>query len=182
MAEKPTDAKKELELMTAIYDELEALPIEGRQRVIAWVSNALGVQLTTGSTNRMARPKVGAIAEAADRDHNIGVSGPYGSFAELYDAAGPTTNRAKALVGGYWFQECLRAEDFVSMDVNNELKNVGANVSNITVAFDGLINTTPRLVLQVKKSGKAQQARKRYKLTVAGIRAVEAMINDDGKE
>jgi hypothetical protein len=38
------------------------------------------------------------------------------------------------------------------------------------------METTPRLVLQLKKSGKSQQARKRYKLTTAGITEVERMI------
>jgi hypothetical protein len=32
------------------------------------------------------------------------------------------------------------------------------------------------LALQLKKSGKSKQSRKLYKLTVAGIKAVEAMI------
>ena len=35
----------------------------------------------------------------------------------------------------------------------------------------------PKLVLQVAKSGKTRQARKRYKVTREGIRRVQAMTN-----
>jgi hypothetical protein len=34
----------------------------------------------------------------------------------------------------------------------------------------------PALVLQLKKAGKSRQARKTYKVTVAGVKAVEAML------
>jgi hypothetical protein len=57
------------------------------------------------------------------------------------------------------------------------LKNLGQGLANITNAIDGLRNQKPALVLQLKKSGKSQQARKTYKLTVAGIKAVEVMID-----
>ena len=80
------------------------------------------------------------------------------------------------MVGGYWFQVCQKQEEFVSADVNKVLANVVGPLSNVTVAFDALKAAKPSLVIQVGKSGKAQQARKKYKLTIAGIRAVDEMI------
>jgi hypothetical protein len=100
----------------------------------------------------------------------------YASLAELYNAARPETGAQKVLVGGYWFQVCEGLQEFSAQLVNDQLKEIGAKVANVTVAFNTLKASNPSLVLQIRKSGKAQQARKQYKLTVAGIRAVEEMI------
>ncbi len=104
----------------------------------------------------------------------------YGSLAELYSAARPETGWQKVLVGAYWFQVCESSEEFSAQIVNDQLKEIGAKVANVTVAFNTLKAANPSLVLQIRKSGKAQQARKQYKLTVAGIRAVDEMINREG--
>jgi hypothetical protein len=80
-------------------------------------------------------------------------------------------------VGGYWLQVCQNSESFDGFSVNKELKDVGQGLGNITNAIDGLRSQKPALALQLKKSGKSQQARKTYKVTVPGIKAVEAMIN-----
>jgi hypothetical protein len=61
--------------------------------------------------------------------------------------------------------------------VNKELKLLGEGVPNITMAVDALRSQKPALAVQLQKSGKTRQARKTYKLTVAGIKEVERMIN-----
>src|SRR5262249_48226225 len=95
---------------------------------------------------------------------------------ELFDAANPTTGIDRALVAAYWFQAVLQHEDLDSQDINKELKHLGHPSKNITRDLDHLINRTPRYVMQVKKQGTTKQARKRYKLTREGIRAVERML------
>jgi hypothetical protein len=173
------DAKEELELMESIYSGLKRQPPEVRQRVLAWVLDRLdGAPLSLG--RRHSGTQHGAPHEANERITQGSVT--YGTFADLYNAAHSTTAKDMALVGAYWFQVCQGADEFVAAEVNKELKNAGAKVANITVAFNGLIESSPRLVLQVKKSGKSMQARKRYKLTLAGIKAVEDMIRGAGGE
>jgi DNA-binding PadR family transcriptional regulator len=61
--------------------------------------------------------------------------------------------------------------------LNKELKNLGHGVSNITSALDTLMSRKPALVIQTKKSGTSKQARKKYKLTLEGLRAVERMVS-----
>jgi hypothetical protein len=61
--------------------------------------------------------------------------------------------------------------------VNKHLKHLGHPVSNITRAIDTMIDQTPRLILQTSKSGRAKQARKRYKVTRQGVKHVLAMLN-----
>jgi hypothetical protein len=171
------NAREELQLMQTIYEGLEKHTPEVRHRILTWVLDRLDTPLAPRLKKHSQEPAQHDLAERTP-ESNV----PYATFAELYDAAGPTTGGQMALVGGYWFQVCQRQEDFVAADVNNQLKDAGAKVANITVAFNGLIETTPRLALQVKKSGTSKQARKRYKLTTAGIREVERMISGAGDE
>ena len=101
----------------------------------------------------------------------------YGSLAELHDSAQPKSNADKALVAGYWLQVCQGSESFDGFSANKDLKNLGHGIGNITIAINSLRRQKPALVLQLKKSGTSKQARKTYKVTVAGIMAVKAMIN-----
>jgi hypothetical protein len=92
------------------------------------------------------------------------------------DAADPKTDRARALVAGYWQQVCEGQPSFAAQSLNTNLKNLGYRLSNITVSLEGLKSDRPALVLQLKKDGTSRQARKTYKLTHEGIRRVETMI------
>jgi hypothetical protein len=177
------EALLELKAMQEVHASLINLSREGRSRVIAWAVGALEVSLLPsssspggGKTQQVTLPHSQGSAPAAEQQPTPGA---HPTFADLFSATSPTTNTEKALVGGYWLQVCQGTENFVSMAVNNELKNLGEGVENITSAFDGLKEVKPQLALQVRKDGKSQQARKRYKLTVAGIRGVEAMIRGE---
>jgi hypothetical protein len=101
----------------------------------------------------------------------------YGTFAELFNAAQPKTQADKALVAGYWLQVCRGADSFDGFSATKELKHLGEGVENITAAITALKVQKPALAMQLKKSGKSQQARKTYKLTIAGIQSVEGLIN-----
>jgi len=173
------DIDKEFTAMQTVFAALNELTEEGaRQRVMDYVVNRLGLSV-------QAKPKVSAKPAApddeADDDNESAAPTPanlmeYGSFAELYDAAQPKTQADKALVGGYWLQVCLGGESFDGFAINKELKNLGEGIANITSAVDQLKTPKPALAIQLKKSGKSRQARKTFKVTVAGIKAVEAMI------
>lgn len=76
----------------------------------------------------------------------------------------------------YWFQFIKGDADIDSQSVNTELKHLGHGVGNITQAFAGLIARKPQLVIQTKKEGKTQQARKKYRVTQEGKKAVDAML------
>ena len=83
------------------------------------------------------------------------------------------------LVVCYWQQVLQGAETLEAQLVNTELKHMGRGVSNITRALGDLIDRKPHLVMQTYKSGAGRQARKKYKLTTAGIRKVEEMLGKD---
>lgn len=170
----------ELELPTigTVLTALKGLPDdEARQRVLEYVAARLGLVAVASkrqSTGQMELDETETAQEAMDAAVS---QTTFVTFAELFDAAGPKTTAERALVAGYWLQVCQGADSFSGQAANTDLKHLGQAVANITTAVDTLKNQKPALALQLKKSGKSQQARKSYKLTVAGVKAVEAMLN-----
>jgi hypothetical protein len=155
---------EELSAMQLVLDTLEGLDGEARLRVLSWVTNKLGLKRS-----------LPAHAEPGAEPKNGGGLANFLSFADLFTATSPSNNAEKALVAGYWLQICQGQEQFTSQAANKELQNLGHVVSNITDAFGQLQAKKPALAIQVKKSGKSQQARKQYKLTQAGVDAVKNM-------
>jgi len=56
------------------------------------------------------------------------------------------------------------------------LRHLGYAAGNITSALAQLIGGKPQLAIQTHKSGSSKQARKRYRLTNEGLRAVERLL------
>lgn len=165
--------------MRAVFSALKGLPDdEARTRVLNYAASRLSLSMGSswGSAQAAATESVGN-GETEIQTAVTPTPNTFTTFAELFDATHPQSNADKALVAGYWLQVCQGAESFSGLAVNTELKHLGEAVSNVTTAIDGLKNQKPALALQLKKSGKSQQARKSYKITVAGVKAVEAMIH-----
>lgn len=173
------DMRLEMEAITGSAKLFEKLSPEGQQRAFSYLGNVLGLSKIVSAGPAAKAGGSGALVSGMP-EAVAGGSIKYTNFAELYHAARPETGWQMVLVGGYWFQVCGQQEEFGAQAVNDCLKEIGAKVANVTVAFNRLKAANPSLVLQLRKSGKAQQARKQYKLTVAGIRAVEQLIGREG--
>lgn len=175
MTDTPPDPVAEMSAMKAVHDALAPLSAPSRNRVMAWVSSVLSISQPAYAAQHVAHlPPASSAGAAGSVGHTSAVE--FSSFADLFGDAGPVTDSDKALVGGYWLQVVQGAEDFVAQAVNEELKNTGNAVGNITRAFDALRGSKPQLVRQLEKSGKSQQARKKFKLTTAGIQRVQTML------
>jgi len=175
MNENPKDPLTEISAMQRLVEALAGLDRDAIARVLRWATERYEV------TCQRALPARHAAApnDVLQTETPVGESSRpprFEHFADLYNAASPSTDSDRALVGGYWTQYCLGETDFVAQGINAALKDLGHQVSNITGAFDSLKAKRPALVLQVKKSGSTRQARKKYKLTAAGKTAVEDMI------
>jgi hypothetical protein len=161
-----TSITGELGAMAQIEAVLTALAEDERSRVLQWVnsrfkSSATKVIIMDGGSPGSAGP---------DTRENAG------SLADLFDAAAPPTEADRALVVAYWLQFRQGAEDLESQAVNSELKHLGHGVLNITRALDDLKTRRPALIIQTRKSGSTKQARKRYRVTAEGKKAVEHML------
>jgi hypothetical protein len=167
----------EIKAMSEVADALKELEEEeARVRVLRWATTrfAPSVRVSSGRSEALDE------SESEDEEGRT-LTSEYQVFADLFDAARPRTDPERALVGGYWTQVIEQNSDFASQTVNNALKDVGHGIGNITDALGALQDRRPSLVRQVQKSGRTRQARKKYKLTSAGIAAVERMIRGEGE-
>jgi hypothetical protein len=156
----------ELQAMAQIEAALQGLDEEVRARVILWVN---------------ARYRGGSISSRKplppSEEGETNEPGTYETLAEFYDAARPSTDADKVLVVSYWYQFRENATDVESQKVNTDLKHLGHGVGNVTRAFEALKATKPALIIQTRKEGTTKQARKRYKVTGEGKKAVERLVS-----
>lgn len=156
-------ADPELQALTTIQSLLAKLPDDSQARIVTWMSS---------------RFRIAGLGLASEQLSTSLKSGEpeFSDVATLFVTANPSTGPEKALTVAFWLQECMHQEDFEGFAVNTELKHLGHGLKNITDALNGLIEHKPQLAVQLRKSGKTQQARKRYKLTVEGVRKIRQMV------
>lgn len=160
----------ELKAMTDIEAALNDLSENERSRVMQWAAARFGAG-PAGHTV-VAKPAAPAGRPSDDQFSSVG---------ELYDAAGPVSDASRVLVVAYWLQYHQGATDVESQAINTELKHMGHGIGNITRAFSALKSQKPALVIQTRKEGTTQQARKRFKVTGEGQKAVEKMLARGGE-
>jgi hypothetical protein len=152
----------EIDAMETIAKALGGLDEQQVARVLRWALDRHGISMvqtsSKGNWQRTGTPDGMAVDERQFPD-----------LAGLYNAANPRSEAEKALVAGYWFQQVRRQSDFEGQQANTELKQLGHGIANIT--------QKPRLVMQTHKSGRAKQARKKYRLTTEGLRYAENMLS-----
>src|ERR1700732_1942656 len=161
--------QRELEIMSQIAKLLEQLDAPARSRVIGWTISALDVQVPKPASGGVAAVKSGQLTVPSEEVSS--------TFAEVFHAAGPRSEKEKALVAAYWVQQSSGADRFAAQQLNTELKHIGYGVANITDALNQLIGDRPNFVIQLTKSGSSKQARKTYKITDAGLRRVSEMLS-----
>ena len=166
--EAQAQSRTELEVLVTVGNALAPLPPDAARRVLGYFNDMYGL-----SRNLERAEPFGAVP----RREQVRREQLFHDFAEMFDAANPQNGLDRVLLAAYWYQVVQEREDFDSQTINSELKNLGHPSSNITRDLDQLMARTPRPVMQVRKSGSAQQARKRYKLTREGVRAVEVMVS-----
>ena len=161
----------ELKAMAEIEAALKDLPDEECGRVMQWAASRF---------RGLGKPAVKTGSDNGDSETAKDLT-KYGSLAEFYDAGAPETETDRALVAAYWFQFREGVADVEAQRVNTELKHLGHGVSNITRALDELKSQKPALIIQTRKTGTTKQARKKYKVTGEGKKAVERMIAHEGE-
>lgn len=171
----PTDPMAELTAMTEIAKALQPLDSDAIRRVLIWAADRFNAAVNLNAPENEA----GSNTNGVDTSQGNSRLDEFSGVADLFSAASPRNDPEKALLVAYWFQKLNGQADFDSATINKELKHLGHGVSNITAALSSLISRKPNLVIQTKKSGSSQQARKRYKLTNEGLKQVERMIRGE---
>lgn len=104
------------------------------------------------------------------------------AFHQLVEKWTPDTQAEWALLASYYFQEVLGKGSLTAFEVNKELKQHGAVISNITVSLEENISQNPALMRQIGKAGKTKQAKKKYIVTTNGIKFVKDQLNGPKQE
>lgn len=178
----------EIQAMGKVADALNDLEENARGRVLRWAAERYGVAVApardrsgkgdTGRGSAADGDSDGDFDEDEGDEQNGGGGGPkdFEHFAELYDAAGPATDAEKVLVASYWAQVVKGKSSFGSRELNKELKDLGHAVSAINKAMSSNMKKRPALILQVSRGGASAQAQKKYKVSDAGKKWVEARL------
>jgi hypothetical protein len=170
-------ADQEFDATRAVYNALEPLEGEARERVVKHVAGILEISAAVKPAPDLKPAEEPKPTDEAAVVPPAAGTPSYHTFAELFDASDPQTASDKALVAGYWLQVLQQADSFDGQSANKELNHLGHKIGNITNAMDALKAQRPALAIQLAKSGSSQQARKTYKITTSGVAAVKAMIN-----
>ncbi len=175
------DPTAELAAMQSVSEAIKQLEAPVQRRVLLWALEVFSGERQLASTARgnasvkqLQNPEGAPAIESSE-------TGDFEDIVDLYAAADAKSDTDKALVTSYWLQEYRGLSDVDTQTVNSELKHLGHGVTNITRAFDKLTKTRPQLVIQTRKSGTSRQARKRFKVTVEGKKAVLRMISRDSE-
>ena len=156
----------EVKAITEVTKALADLTEEQRRNVLLYVNGRFGDRPLADARTTI-NPESEAPAPSTRQFDGVG---------DFFDAADPQTEAEKVLVIAYWMQVIEQAQDFESYPVNQQLKNLGHPISNITRALDSMMTQAPRLVMQTSKSGSSKQARKRYKVTREGIKRIQTIL------
>jgi hypothetical protein len=93
------------------------------------------------------------------------------------DRWSPSRASDRALLAAFSLDPKGRKQ-ITSQAINDVLKAHEMRVSNITRAIETNLNARPPLMEQVGKRGDTRQARKRYRLTEAGVQKVTAQLGE----
>jgi hypothetical protein len=152
----------EITAMGEISRALDQVPQEARSRVLNWIMQKYGSRQDVSQNT---------VAQQTDMSPSV-----FLDFASIFNAANPNGQTEAALIAGYWLQVCNNQNEWDSLSANSELKNLGQPMANITETLGRLMKSNPRLIMQTAKTGTSKQARKKYKLTIQGIKKVQAML------
>jgi hypothetical protein len=160
-------AISEVEAISVIDGALGELEEEEAARVLRWASEKYGQALP---------PAPDPVANPTAPVEPMTAPAAFEDIADLMAAIDPRNGVERVLVATYWFQVINGHPSVTGQQVNESLRNLGHAASNITDAFTSLIRRKPQLAIQVEKTGSSKQARKKYKLTVAGIDQVKKLL------
>lgn len=167
----------DLKALETILKTLKPLSEDERERVLRWAGEKLGIQTALGRGGG-ALKKTAAV-EAAFEKHPDG----FQSIGEFFAATSPDSDADRVLCAAVYLQDFSETPDvrLSGKQINDELKNLGHGVKNITDSINTLKSRKPQHMIQTRKAGKSKQAWKEYRVTQAGIEYAYRLISE-GKD
>ena len=166
----------DLKALETILKTLEPLSEEERERVLRWAIEKLGIQQAVLGRAGGGAPQKMAAIDAAFEKH----PGGFENVGEFLAAASPTSDADRVLCVAAYLQDFSESPDTTlsGKQINDELKNLGHGVKNITDSINTLKSRKPQHMIQTKKSGRSKQAWKEYRVTRAGVDYAYRLISE----
>lgn len=169
----------DLKALETILKTLEPLSEDERARVLRWAGEKLGIQQAIlGRTTGGGVQKTTAV-DAAFEKH----PGGFQNVGEFLAAASPDSDVDRVLCVAVYLQDFNESPDATlsGKQINDELKNLGHGVKNITDSINTLKARKPQHMIQIRKAGKTKQAWKEYRVTRAGVEYTYHLISEDNR-
>ncbi len=157
----------ELIAMSKIQALVSPLDADARGRVLAWIVSKFG-------DHQNRNMSVSMRENLSDTP-----LGPVGSLAEYFSKAsgGIKTDADRVLVAATFLQENEGLTELTGLEINRELHHLGHRVNNVTKAISALMDKKPQMMIQTRKEGTTRQAKKKYRVTIEGQKAVRDLIS-----
>jgi hypothetical protein len=171
----------DLKALEVVLKTLDPLSEDERERVFRWAAEKLGIQLARPGRSGGGAPRKQDPIDAAFERH----AGGFQTVGEFLAAASPKSDADRVLCVATYLQDFSETPDAVRLSgkqINDELKNLGHGVKNITDAINTLKGRKPQHMIQTKKSGRAKQAWKEYRVTRAGIDHAYRLISEGSED
>jgi hypothetical protein len=146
----------DLRALETILKTLEPLPEDERERVLRWACEKLGIQQAVLVPTRGGGVKKMTAMDAAFEQH----PGGFQSIGEFLAAASPGSDADRVLCVAVYLQDFSESPDTTlsGKQINDQLKDLGHGVKNITDSINTLKLRKPQHMIQTKKAGKSKQA------------------------
>ncbi|MGE0180730.1 MAG: hypothetical protein AB7F91_00585 [Parvularculaceae bacterium] len=169
-------ALRDLKALETVLKTLEPLSSEERERVIRWAAEKVGVVPATLPANSTTRSVVSEKPPKSEFQQ-------FPDAGEFLAAANPNTDADRVLCVATYLQSLSNSADSTlsGKQINDELKNLGHGVKNITDSINTLKSRKPQHMIQTKKSGRSKQSWKEYRVTRAGIEHANKLISQGGE-
>ncbi len=178
----------EIKAMSDVLQALEGLEESTRTRVLKWAISKYqleDIMLVEGSPQKTKLKKgLDESSTGGNMRNSVDATSisDFSDLGEFYSQVDPNTDSEKVLTIGVHYQMNMGYEDLNSADLNKELKHLGYRVSNVTVSISLLMKKKPALMIQTRKEGNSKQSRKKYRVTQAGIKYIEQLLNKSNEE
>lgn len=184
----------EIIAMSEAFAALRELHNDQRNRIINWLSDRFDLEGKRPQEAAKPAPapepepeikpvKKPKAAEAVKEEKPAAAKVPekkdfvhYDTALELFSEAKLKKSTERILLMAAYLQERHGFKEITSYDMNFRLKRIGHGVSNISSSLNSILNKKPQLIIQMEKEGTAKQKRRKFKVTVEGLRVARGFL------
>lgn len=197
---------QEINALSSVYETLKKLDNEQIKRIIDWVTSKFSLEepealeAIKGEAALSPQPSLEKAAEPAaplkkrpgrkpgKTTAELDVSQPvasgikgfmkYDSLEEIFSKTTAKRIGVKILLAAAYLQEKENFKELSSYDVSSNLKKIGKEVKNASVAINALMGKKPPLLIQTGTLGTRAKSRRKFRVTEEGLKAAREYLNE----